>query len=253
MMISPFSHLQNTRIFNPHPLKKTNEEAQFHFNPIRHHRCLVRPNHLHPSRRSHFLMTRFHTHTHPSHLIVKFENLWRLLGGCFLGFRFYAHGLLQWRVERLFWLFSPAGRIALLMTLLWLYKRARNRRLRQSTEELKMMIKEKDEVCQFLISKCLWKCLLEFEHTPVFCKWVLEKIITLHYTTMRFQIHNNENLTYHLKKITWYWVWLFKLYVKVGHDCMWGVSEVVKLLSFLALLCSFLLLAGPPHSQFSYL
>lgn len=55
-----------------------------------------------------------------------------------------------------FWLFSPAGRIGLLVTLWWLYKRARQRRLRQSTEQLKMMIKEKDEVCQFLTSKCLW-------------------------------------------------------------------------------------------------
>ncbi|CAK9312258.1 unnamed protein product [Citrullus colocynthis] len=52
-----------------------------------------------------------------------------------------------------FWLFSPAGRIALLMTLLWLYKRARKRRLRQSTEELKMMIEEKDEKISQLLQQ----------------------------------------------------------------------------------------------------
>lgn len=39
------------------------------------------------------------------------------------------------------------------MTLLWLYKRARNRRLRQSTEELKMMIKEKDEKISQLLQQ----------------------------------------------------------------------------------------------------
>lgn len=54
-----------------------------------------------------------------------------------------------------FWLFSPAGRIALVVTLWWLYKRARQRRLRQSSEQLRMIIKEKDKVCQLLISKCL--------------------------------------------------------------------------------------------------
>lgn len=54
-----------------------------------------------------------------------------------------------------FWLFSPAGRIGLLVILWWLYKRVRQRRLRRSTEQLKLMIKEKDEVCQFLTSKCL--------------------------------------------------------------------------------------------------
>lgn len=54
-----------------------------------------------------------------------------------------------------FWLFSSAGRIGLVVTLWWLYKRARQRRLHRSTEQLKMLIKEKDEVCQFLTSKCL--------------------------------------------------------------------------------------------------
>ncbi|XP_038894063.1 uncharacterized protein LOC120082810 [Benincasa hispida] len=52
-----------------------------------------------------------------------------------------------------FWLFSPAGRIGLLVTLLWLYKRARKRRLRQSTEQLKMMIKEKDEKISQLLQQ----------------------------------------------------------------------------------------------------
>lgn len=54
-----------------------------------------------------------------------------------------------------FWLFSPAGRIGLVVSLWWLYKRARQRRLRQSSEQLRMIIKEKDEVCQLMISKCL--------------------------------------------------------------------------------------------------
>ncbi|XP_023524923.1 uncharacterized protein LOC111788705 [Cucurbita pepo subsp. pepo] len=51
------------------------------------------------------------------------------------------------------WLFSPAGRIGLLLTLWWLYKRLRQRRLRHSTEQLKMMIKEKDKKISQLLQQ----------------------------------------------------------------------------------------------------
>ncbi|XP_022948859.1 uncharacterized protein LOC111452392 [Cucurbita moschata] len=51
------------------------------------------------------------------------------------------------------WLFSPAGRIGLLVTLWWLYKRLRQRRLRHSTEQLKMMIKEKDKKISQLLQQ----------------------------------------------------------------------------------------------------
>ena len=47
MMSSPFFYLQNTRIYNLHPLKMTNGEDQFHFNLISH--CCLGPSQLYSS------------------------------------------------------------------------------------------------------------------------------------------------------------------------------------------------------------
>ncbi|KAL4012757.1 hypothetical protein IC575_029871 [Cucumis melo] len=69
---------------------------------------------------------------------------WLLWGFQILRLRITAMASTIWS-NAAFWLFSPAGRIGLLVTLLWLYERARKRRLRRSTNQLKMMMKEKDE------------------------------------------------------------------------------------------------------------
>ncbi|XP_011649918.1 uncharacterized protein LOC105434678 [Cucumis sativus] len=77
---------------------------------------------------------------------------WLLLGVQILRPRITAMASTIWS-NAAFWLFSPAGRIGLLVTLLWLYKRARKRRLRRSSEQLKMMIKEKDEKISHLMQQ----------------------------------------------------------------------------------------------------